>query len=151
MYRGHVEATFESAHKADVPGHKCSGTLRGVPKDVKDALYAMPELLSDGDILYDTVIEVLADKFDYHGHSWLAEIDFEYARVDEHFWGPDFGKVKDLIRSMDHHNLNLMFTQPTAEFIANFLYGAFKDKFGFSPVFVKLHEGRGNTMIYHGE
>jgi len=148
VYQGHVEATFESAHKADVPGHKCSGTLRQVPKDVREALYASPALMSDGDVLFDIIIEILKDKFDYHGHSWLAEIDFEYTHVDEHFWGPDFGKVKDLIRVMDHHNLNLMFEQPTSEFLARFLYESFEKEFGFAPLLVRLHEGRGNKMEY---
>lgn len=151
MYRGHVEATFESAHKADVPGHKCSGTLEGVPKDVRDALYASPVLMSDGDVLFDTIINILKDKFDYHGHSWLAEIDFEYEEVDEHFWGPDFGRVKDLIRVLDHHNLNLLFEQPTAEFLAQHLFREFEYTFGSPPIMVKLHEGRGNTMTYYGK
>jgi len=127
--------------------------MKGVPKDVREALYAMPELMSDGDELFDRVIGQLDGLFDYHGHSWLAEIDFEYDddMVDEHYWGPDFGKVKDIIRVMDHHNLNLVFEQPTSEFIAKFLYEAFKKEFGFEPLRVVLHEGRGNKMEYRNE
>lgn len=149
MYRGHVEARFESAHKADVPGHKCSGTLKGVPKDVRAALYALD--MSAGNKAFDAMIAAIEDKFDYHGHSWLAEIDFMYDEVDEHFWGPDFGKVKDLIRVMDHHNLNLMFEQPTSEYLTQYLYERFRAEFGMAPLWVKIHEGGGNTMKYADE
>jgi hypothetical protein len=160
-YRGHVEATFESAHKADVPGHKCSGTLREVPDDVKRAIRIHVPTFFDGvgkfkkitDDDIEGFIQALKvdNLFDYHGHSWLAEIDFEYTKVDEHFWGPDFGRVKDLIRRMDHHNLNLIFEQPTSEFIARHLYEAFYSEFGFYPKRVCLHEGRGNKMEFIGD
>jgi 6-pyruvoyl-tetrahydropterin synthase len=150
-YRGHVEATFESAHKADVPGHKCSGTLGGVPDDIRQAIDLVQEESGMSQEIRNMLLNKLHGLFDYHGHSWLAEIDFEYEEVDEHFWGPDFGKVKDLIRTLDHHNLNLFFEQPTAEFISQHLYRAFEAAFGFPPTLVKLHEGRGNTMTYYGK
>lgn len=119
MYRGHVEATFESAHKNGPPGHKCAGTL------------------GDGSL-------------DYHGHSWLAEIEWEYEedQLDDYGWGPDFGKVKQIIRQYDHHNLNLLLAVPSAENLCKKMYEEFVETFGFSPLFVKLHEGRGNTMTY---
>lgn len=159
-YIGHVEATFEAAHKADVPGHKCSGTLRGVPEDVKRAIRVHVPTFFDGVGDYQRITPERIENFlqalkvdnlfDYHGHSWLGEIDFEYDKVDEHFWGPDFGRVKDLIRTMDHHNLNLMMDQPTSEFISRHLYELFRVTFGFNPLRVILHEGRGNRMEYHG-
>lgn len=119
MYRGHIEAKFEAAHKNGPPGHKCAGTLD-------------PEL-------------------DYHGHSWFAEIEWEYDddQLDEFGWGPmDFGKAKDLIRALDHHNLNLILDTPSAEVISKYLYTEFSTEFGIAPLFVRLHEGAGNTMTY---
>ena len=89
-----------------------------------------------------------------HGHSWVAEIDWEYGEVrqDEYGWGPDFGAVKEIIRRLDHQNLNNVFDfPPSAENIAKWMYQEFELNFGFRPLFVKLHEGRGNTMVYSGE
>lgn len=87
-----------------------------------------------------------------HGHSWLAEIDWEYEedKLDAYGWGPDFGAVKEIIRQLDHHDLNQWFADmpPSAERIAQWMYRQFEELFGFAPLFVRLHEGRGNTMTY---
>ena len=149
-YTEHVEATFESAHMADVPDHKCTGTIPGLTTRMQDRIVEHAKALgmNNIDLLLDRLeVDVLMD---FHGHSWLAEIDFAFEKVDAHFWGPDFGKVKDLIRELDHHNLNLRFEQPTSEFLTRWLYNAFTDKFGFPPLEVTLHEGRGNRMVYSG-
>lgn len=86
-----------------------------------------------------------------HGHSWLGEIEWEYDsdKQDEFGWGPDFGKVKELFRRLDHQDLNEFFVfPPSAENIAQRIYKDFIAQFGFAPLFVKLHEGRGNIMTY---
>lgn len=149
MYRAHVEATFESAHRNGPDGHKCAGTLYGVPLSVRKKV----EAFFDSTDLAEQMIAELSDEFDFHGHSWLAEIEWDYNEsvMTDYLWGPDFGKVKDLIRQLDHHNLNLIFEYPSAEFLTKWLYEQFKEQFGFTPIFVKIHEGRGNTMVYSGE
>jgi hypothetical protein len=158
VYRAHVEATFESAHKSGPKGHKCAGTNPGIPSDIAagimEGLIQAPEVEQvERRLIFSSIASQIDNLFDYHGHSWLCEIEWDYSEqvIDENFWGPDFGKVKDLIRQLDHHNLNLMFEQPTAEFLAAHLYHQFEVVFGFRPAFVKLHEGRGNTMVYSGE
>lgn len=150
MFRAHVEATFESAHKNGPPGHKCAGTLEGVPQDVIQVIKNFFGRNGEGPQKTYDLLELLKDKFDYHGHSWFCEIEWDYTedQLDEVKWGPDFGKVKDIIRSLDHHNLNLMFDTPSAEMIAKSIYHDFEIIFGFFPDFVRLHEGRGNTMTY---
>lgn len=148
MYRAHVEATFEAAHMADVPDHKCTGTRPGITDRLAERIIEHATRLNINNI--DLLLDALETDIvmDFHGHSWLAEIEFDYEEVDEHFWGVDFGKAKDIIRSLDHHNLNLVFEQPTSEFLSKWLYEEFGRRFGFFPAFVKLHEGRGNVMIY---
>lgn len=147
MFRAHVEATFESAHRNGPKGHKCAGTLTGVPDDV---VAVIGKLLAEQEEIADALIEQLSDKFDFHGHSWLAEIEWDYDedQLDESKWGPDFGRAKDMIRQLDHHNLNLIFAMPSAEMIAKWMYHEFEARFGFYPDFVRVHEGRGNTMTY---
>lgn len=117
MFKGHVEASFESAHRNGPPGHRCAGTLGSL---------------------------------DFHGHSWKAEIEWVYeeAQLDEYGWGPDFGLVKEIIREYDHHNINLMMEVPSAERIAQAMYREFFKRFGFAPLTVTLHEGRGNAIVY---
>jgi len=86
-----------------------------------------------------------------HGHSWVAEIEWEYGpdQQDAYGWGPDFGAAKGIIRNLDHQNLNEVFEfAPSAENIAKWMYEEFERMFGFFPDFVRLHEGRGNTMTY---
>ena len=124
--------------------------MEGIPRDIDEVIDAV---CADEPIIAIHLRDALEDKFDYHGHSWLAEVEWNYTehQLDEHFWGPDFGKVKDMIRELDHHNLNLMFAQPTAEFLAKHLFEKFTEVFGFMPDLVKLHEGRGNMVIYRGE
>lgn len=85
-----------------------------------------------------------------HGHSWKAEIEFRYdsSQLDEYGWGPDFGRVKGLIRALDHRNLNDLFSfPPSAENISRYLlnqtYNMFPDLLW---VRVTIHEGRGNMI-----
>jgi 6-pyruvoyltetrahydropterin/6-carboxytetrahydropterin synthase len=115
IWRYHVEVTFEAAHSAGPPGHKCH-TL--------------------------------------HGHSFVAEAEGEYreSSIDAYGWGPDFGKLKDVIRPLDHQNLNelelLQGMAPTSENLTRWIYQQITDLTGLAPDFVRLHEGRGNVMTY---
>lgn len=156
MFIAHVEATFESAHANGPVGHKCAGTHPGVPANIAaaimDALHAAQ--VPAPRTAYAAIAEAIGNgMLDFHGHSWLAEIDFAYdeTKLDDHAWGPDFGAAKALIRELDHHNLNLILDQPSAEVIASYLYQQFSSRFGFDPLRVIVHEGRGNRMEYNDE
>lgn len=84
-----------------------------------------------------------------HGHSWRAEIELTYGALDEIGWGPDFGALKALIRSLDHRDLNEMFDfPPSAENIARWLYRQTAEMTGIAPNFVRVHEGRANSITY---
>lgn len=153
MYTAHVEATFESAHANGPAGHKCAGTQPGIPGNVAAAIMdALHDIAAPSPRrIYEAIAERIGNgMLDYHGHSWLAELDFAYDedQLDESGWGPDFGAAKELIRQLDHHNLNLLMDQPSAERIAEWLYGAFMTRFGFAPLRVVVHEGRGNRMVF---
>jgi 6-pyruvoyl-tetrahydropterin synthase len=147
MFHAHVEAQFESSHRNGPPGHKCAGTLIGLPDDVTQIL------VNAGLSLDDNLRAQLSQVFDFHGHSWLAEIEWSYTekQLDEYAWGPDFGAVKLIIRQYDHHNLNLMMKLPSAENIAKAMFEEFETTFGFAPDFVRLHEGKGNVLTYRAD
>ena len=150
MFRAHIEARIEAAHRNGPPGHKCAGTNLGVPLDVKTIIRraeAAGLLVSADGLIGD-----LQGLFDFHGHSWLVEIDWQYEtdQLDANGWGPvDFGAAKDLIRAFDHHNMNLLSViPPSAENLARQLYEGFTSAFGLTPLLVRVHEGHGNTMTY---
>lgn len=149
-FRAHVEARFESAHRNGPPGHKCAGQYKGVTPDIRHVL----ETAEKAGLIAPGGTTALSGQFsvmlDFHGHSWLGVIEWTYdeSKLDAYGWGPDFGAVKDLIRKYDHHNLNLVHPQPSAENLAKAIYEEFMEVFGFEPDFVRLHEGHGNTMEY---
>jgi 6-pyruvoyl-tetrahydropterin synthase len=147
MFHAHVEAQFESAHRNGPPGHKCAGTYVGITDDIRQAL-------TDAGLSLDADLQsVISNLLDFHGHSWLAEIEWSYTekQLDEYAWGPDFGAVKAIIRQYDHHNLNLMMKLPSAENLAKAMFEEFETAFGFPPDFVRLHEGKGNVLTYRAD
>lgn len=155
MYTAHVEARIEAAHRNGPPGHKCAGTHPGMPAGLESKLRG--ELASHGRLNEREtaqLFELLEGEFDFHGHSWKVEIDWAYEddQLDEHGWGPvDFGAAKALIRRYDHHNLNVVLPErviPSAEGLSKLLYEDFVNAFGTAPLFVRVHEGGGNTLTY---
>lgn len=85
-----------------------------------------------------------------HGHSWRAEVEMVYSRLDGIGWGPDFGQIKAIIRSLDHNDLNELLAPlaPSAEHIAQWLYREIEEVIGLAPALVRIHEGRGNSVEY---
>jgi 6-pyruvoyltetrahydropterin/6-carboxytetrahydropterin synthase len=63
-----------------------------------------------------------------HGHNYMVEVMVRAAEVDDRFMVMDFAELDDLvaplIHTVDHHHLNdiLSCDQPTAEFIAAWMY-----------------------------
>lgn len=90
-----------------------------------------------------------------HGHDWLAIIEIQYGQLDELGWGPDFGALKKLVKSLDHQDLNeLLDFPPSAENIAKWLYDettAFVSSKLAYVRFVEIHEGDGNVVVYRGD
>jgi len=90
-----------------------------------------------------------------HGHSWRGEIDLEYVKenLDEYGWGPDFGRLKGILKALDHRNLNtLLLFPPSAENLAEWIYDRVLDMFPWAEnLSVAVHEGGGNKMTFHRE
>lgn len=92
-----------------------------------------------------------------HGHDWLAIVEITYYTVDENGWGPDFGAIKQLIKPLDHNNLNTLFDgslghfaemKPSAENIARWLYNEVGRVLKYMPDFVTIVEGGQNKVTY---
>jgi 6-pyruvoyl-tetrahydropterin synthase len=89
-----------------------------------------------------------------HGHSWLIEVEITFgeSELDEWGWGTDFGVIKSLIEEFDHDTLNqhplMGGLAPSAENLARVIYFETISRTGMQPDFVRVHEGKGNTMTY---
>lgn len=87
-----------------------------------------------------------------HGHDWLAVVEVTYSKLDEFGWGPDFGLIKNLIKPLDHMNLNEYFEPidiaPSAEEIARWLYHQVWGATGLQPDFIEITEGGMNSVRY---
>jgi len=96
-----------------------------------------------------------------HGHTWLAEVEFEYpeSMLDENGWGPDFGAIKAIIKPLDHNELNSHFAgrfPPSAENLAKWLWNEAASVVGLTRgraqnLVVRIHEGGGNFVEYRDE
>lgn len=62
-----------------------------------------------------------------HGHSYTAEIVFESASLDEFGFVVDYGQLDVVKRwidtTLDHHDLNAYLAQPSAEHLAQYIFG----------------------------
>lgn len=54
-----------------------------------------------------------------HGHTWKVEVWIE-GEVKENGMVVDFGEVKAVIDRLDHSDLNVFFSNPSAEFLASY-------------------------------
>ena len=71
-----------------------------------------------------------------HGHNWIVEASFRYAKLDENGLAVDFriakAALKDAIEELDHSYLNELRsfkkTNPTSENIAKFIFEGIKEK-----------------------
>lgn len=87
-----------------------------------------------------------------HGHSWTIITEFQIPdkqiKMSDFGWGVDFHLIKSVIDEYDHQDLNRMFQPPSAELLAMTLYDRLKKKTGFTPAYVEVHEGSGNSVRY---
>jgi 6-pyruvoyl-tetrahydropterin synthase len=87
-----------------------------------------------------------------HGHDWGIHVTFEYGEedLDAYGWGPDFGKIKKVLDSFDHQDLNTLdqfHGKPaSAEHFALVLVQALSDAVGMRPNYLSVDEGNGNTI-----
>jgi len=60
-----------------------------------------------------------------HGHNWIITVEVEGEVLDQNDMLIDFSRIKDVIKVMDHENLNdVLPGNPTAEKIAKWVHGA---------------------------
>lgn len=57
-----------------------------------------------------------------HGHCWRVIVSMTTTYLNEQRMVMDFKEIKDLINQLDHQELNIFITQPTAENIAGYLF-----------------------------
>lgn len=94
-----------------------------------------------------------------HGHDFKIVVEMTYTHVDPKTgWGPDFGAIKKIIDMYDHQNLNdeepfagnLLGIPASSENLARVLYEEIWQNMGIPPDFVKVYEGKGNSVKYTG-
>jgi len=57
-----------------------------------------------------------------HGHRWEVKVVIQTTRLNSSGMVVDFGDIKAIINELDHHALNLLMDNPTAENIAEGLW-----------------------------
>jgi len=57
-----------------------------------------------------------------HGHRWEVKVVIQTTRLNSSGMVVDFGDIKAIINELDHHALNLLMDNPTAEHIAEGLW-----------------------------
>lgn len=90
-----------------------------------------------------------------HGHDWGIYVSFDYdeADLDQYGWGPDFGKIKTVLDSFDHQDLNEMpefeGRPPSSENFALVLAQLLSNEVGIRPKMLSIDEGNGNTINWY--
>jgi 6-pyruvoyltetrahydropterin/6-carboxytetrahydropterin synthase len=90
-----------------------------------------------------------------HGHSYKLEVSV-IGDVNSDGIVIDFHKLKSLVNSkviekLNHHHLNDVLDQPSAENIALWIWGELKDCPEFKLFEVKLWETDNSIVVYRGE
>ena len=58
-----------------------------------------------------------------HGHNWIIEVTCRREELDENGMVVDFHHIKDVVKKLDHQNLNAILSMnPTAENIAKWIH-----------------------------
>ena len=91
-----------------------------------------------------------------HGHTFevIVWIDYTPEQLDDYGWGPEFGKIKAVIDSLDHQDLNKVIPEPwkpSAENVARYLCAKIAGETGFMPNSIAVKEGAGNTVHFTPE
>jgi len=56
-----------------------------------------------------------------HGHNWIITVECQAAQLNPNGMVMDFQNIKDIVKKLDHRNLNDFMEQPTAENISKYL------------------------------
>jgi len=65
-----------------------------------------------------------------HGHNVVLKVKILADILDEKGMVMDFGEIKKVVDELDHTDLNLIFTQPTSELVAQAVARTIADKMG---------------------
>jgi len=74
-----------------------------------------------------------------HGHTWRIVAEFESKKL-RNGMVVDFGKAKEIVKELDHKNLNDTLNVPTAENLAHYLYETFVLAGLPTPIYVRVYE-----------
>jgi len=85
-----------------------------------------------------------------HGHNWRIIVYLQADKLNENGMVTDFSWIKEIVKSLDHKNLNSIIPQPTAENIAFYICNKINDNVGLKAVCtkVKVIESDGSEAIY---
>ena len=79
-----------------------------------------------------------------HGHNWIIEVTCRREELDENGMVVDFHHIKDVVKKLDHQNLNAILSMnPTAENIAKWIH----DQVPYCTK-VMVQESEGNVAVY---
>ena len=79
-----------------------------------------------------------------HGHNWIIEVTCRREELDENGRVVDFHHIKDVVKKLDHQNLNAILSMnPTAENIAKWIH----DQVPYCTK-VMVQESEGNVAGY---
>ena len=83
-----------------------------------------------------------------HGHNWIIFVTCRRERLNENGMVVDFVKIKEIVKCLDHVNINEILNgiNPTAENIARWLC----EKIPYC-VRVEIQESEGNIAIYESQ
>ena len=90
-----------------------------------------------------------------HGHSYRLVVAVERAVEPKSGMAVDFGDLKrvvarDVIELVDHRSLNDLIDNPTAERIAEWMWGKLRSGLP-GLVEIELHETRSCSVVYRGD
>lgn len=78
-----------------------------------------------------------------HGHNWIIKVTCEAKELNKNGMVVDFTAISNIVKSLDHKDLNSVIPNPTAENIAKYLCDLIPN-----CVRVEINESRGNKAIY---
>lgn len=97
-----------------------------------------------------------------HGHEWVVIVNISSKKLAEDGMIIDFGKIKDIVKDLDHKCLNDFIKVPTAENLSEYIYEVLRDRilarekdgFNFRDLIkmsVKIYESEHCSVEYTGE
>lgn len=86
-----------------------------------------------------------------HGHNWIIEVQIIAAVLNPEGMVMDFSKIKRIVNTLDHHTLNDIIPQPTAENLCQYIHNKIKEETlagQYAKVMVKVKESEDNESCY---